>query len=208
MVIITGSRGNNNWRGPRDEGGFTRTPRGEGGYTPRGEGGYTRTPRGEGGYTRTPRGEGGYTRTPRGEGRYSRTPRGGNRGGFPSSSDSVSQQQLKYTKEFDFESANALFSKDQLEKEMRLKLKLTDDQKDGGSDGGEPPVSVETEELEEGEITRDELVNDIDEEQDHYDKTKSFFDTISCESTQSQTNRSVTNPVIIMVSNPPCNNGQ
>ena len=103
----------------------------------------------------------------------------------------ASQQPLKYTKDFDFESANALFSKDQLEKEMKSKLKLSDDQKEGGSDGAEP-LRVEHEELEEGELGGDiSRSDDGENEQDEefYDKTKSFFDTISCESTQANPNR-------------------
>ena len=126
---------------------------------------------------------------------YSRPPRGGgytpNRPPPPSSTAATgSVQQLKYTKEFDFESANALFSKDQLEKEMKMKLKITEDQKEGGSDGGELTIR-EQEDMEEGELEREEEPRgdgpSIEEE--FYDKSKSFFDSISCESTQPNNNR-------------------
>ena len=127
-----------------------------------------------------------------GERGYTRTPRGGSGGGYHAPNrappPTVESKPLKYTKDFDFESANALFSKDQFEKEMELKLKISDDKKEGGSDGDEP-ITSEHEEPEEGEIEEVPTEGAGHKVDEFYDKSKSFFDSISCESTQSNTNR-------------------
>lgn len=98
-------------------------------------------------------------------------------------------QPLKYTKDFDFESANALFSKDQLEEEMKSKLRISDDQsKVGGSNSEDVLEDSESpeQELEEGELEEEEQGNNSE---GFYNKSRSFFDNISCEATQSNSNR-------------------
>jgi protein LSM14 len=86
--------------------------------------------------------------------------------------------QLKFEGEFDFETANAQFDKEQIEKELKEKLTIGDksdkELKSPSShgaehDGGGPPSA------------------DEEEEEDttmYYDKTKSFFDNISCEASE------------------------
>lgn len=75
------------------------------------------------------------------------------------------RQALRYDSDFDFDSANALFSKESLEDEMKTKLKIEDEEE------------IVHEELEEGEY-RDEEEGDVG---NCYDKSLSFFDNISCE---------------------------
>ncbi|KAL4234341.1 Protein LSM14 A [Mactra antiquata] len=72
---------------------------------------------------------------------------------------------IKFEGEFDFESSNAQFDKEEIERELKQKLTLTDD---NSKVNGEKTVE-----------------NGGDEEDDEcfYDKSKSFFDNISCEAT-------------------------
>lgn len=75
---------------------------------------------------------------------------------------------LKFESEFDFESANAQFDKENIEKELKEKLTLGDREQavaNGDKDGS----------AEENEDDDEHLV--------FYDKAKSFFDNISCEAT-------------------------
>ena len=93
-------------------------------------------------------------------------PRGG--GGGP-----AGQQQAtyRYESDFDFESANAQFDREGLEEEFK-RLRVTKDK--GTEDGGVDEMQGgEEEEVEEGEI--------VDEPFEFYDKSKSFFDNIGCE---------------------------
>ncbi|CAG5132757.1 unnamed protein product, partial [Candidula unifasciata] len=78
---------------------------------------------------------------------------------------------LKFDTEFDFETSNAQFAKDAVELELK-NLSLNDKSVNG--DRGEEEPDVEDDEL--GEVDEDEPV--------FYDKTKSFFDNISCEGTE------------------------
>lgn len=89
---------------------------------------------------------------------------------------------FKYDSEFDFETANARFKKDSLEQEFKEKLKI-----DGGG-GGTRRGSESTNGEVEGYPSDDEVVEEgelveegNEEEEDYYDKSKSFFDNISCE---------------------------
>ena len=92
------------------------------------------------------------------------------------------KQPIRYDSEFDFETANARFSREQLEEEMKQKLKISDTQSD--SSQGERTVAEDPLIARESSETG---VNTLD----CYDKSKSFFDSISCESTQSEGNRYV-----------------
>ncbi|KAI8504465.1 Protein LSM14 A [Branchiostoma belcheri] len=91
------------------------------------------------------------------------------------------REPIKFDTDFDFESANAQFDKDALSKEMEEKLKITDKdkvvngtteerEKDVSDSGNETQVSEQQPEEEEDEV--------------YYDKTKSFFDNISCEASE------------------------
>ena len=98
---------------------------------------------------------------------------------------------LKYDSEFDFETANARFRKDALEEEFKQKLRVdgssrkTSESNGDGIEGlpDDDDVVVIEEELEEGEF--EEPV----ESEEYYDKTKSFFDNISCEANIAGNNR-------------------
>uniref|UniRef100_A0A671QAI2 Protein LSM14 homolog A-like n=1 Tax=Sinocyclocheilus anshuiensis TaxID=1608454 RepID=A0A671QAI2_9TELE len=82
---------------------------------------------------------------------------------------------MKFEKDFDFESANAQFNKDEIDKEFQSKLKLKDEKCDkalNGEDKGDSGVDTQNNE------------GNVDEEDPlrpkcYYDKSKSFFDNIS-----------------------------
>ena len=86
-----------------------------------------------------------------------------------------------YDSEFDFESANARFKKETLEKEFKEKLRLDSASRKSSESYGEGeeayPGSDEEDE-EEVVVVEDKGVED---EVEYYDKTKSFFDNISRE---------------------------
>lgn len=101
--------------------------------------------------------------------------------------DTTQQQQqqraFRYDREFDFESANARFDKDNLEEEFKHKLKMVD----GVRKAGDP------EECEEGELEQDEGGEvDVEEVEPQsevtYDKSKSFFDNITCDGNKTRGN--------------------
>ena len=133
---------------------------------------------------------------------------------------SAEQQKFRYDSDFDFESANARFDKEELlAQEFKQKVKVEDGRKASQGDeegaGEERKVEVEGEEEGEregggggggegegerggeGEKERKEgeeglLVNGGgDQETEYYDKSKSFFDNISCEANTSGSNRCV-----------------
>ncbi|KAL3859932.1 hypothetical protein ACJMK2_010112 [Sinanodonta woodiana] len=88
--------------------------------------------------------------------------------GRPNSSRPPQESTLKFEGEFDFESANAQFDKEELERELRRKLTI-----------------------DETKVNGDNEENGLDEEEPvFYDKTKSFFDNISCETTEREQGRS------------------
>ncbi|VDH97408.1 protein LSM14 [Mytilus galloprovincialis] len=120
----------------------------------RGRGGFES----RGGYERG----GGHRGAPRGG------PRGGSaRGGAPRGRGGRHGDPLKFEEEFDFETANAQFDKEEIERELKEKLVIGDKTVNGDKDSIENGGD-ETEE--DPEIT--------------YDKNKSFFDNISCEATE------------------------
>ncbi|XP_069314086.1 protein LSM14 homolog A isoform X3 [Eulemur rufifrons] len=87
---------------------------------------------------------------------------------------------MKFEKDFDFESANAQFNKEEIDREFHSKLKLKEDKLEkqekpvNGEDKGDSGVDTQNSE------------GNADEEDPlgpncYYDKTKSFFDNISCD---------------------------
>lgn len=85
------------------------------------------------------------------------------------SSKKDSQRTFSYDREFDFETANARFDKENLEEEFKHKARIAD----GGRKAGdlEEEEEEEVEDDEEGEVQSEAV----------YDKTKSFFDNMSCD---------------------------
>ncbi|XP_068179051.1 LSM14A mRNA processing body assembly factor b isoform X2 [Antennarius striatus] len=76
---------------------------------------------------------------------------------------------MKFEEDFDFETANAQFHKEEIDKELQNKLKLKDEKTLNGE-----------------ETTESEHVANEEEEEAagnacYYDKTKSFFDNLSCD---------------------------
>ncbi|KAG8012266.1 Protein LSM14-like protein A, partial [Nibea albiflora] len=87
---------------------------------------------------------------------------------------------MKFEKDFDFESANAQFNKEEIDREFQSKLKLKGNKAEkalNGEDKGDSGVETQNSE------------GNADEECDplgpncYYDKSKSFFDNISCDDT-------------------------
>ncbi|KAJ0069895.1 hypothetical protein NL108_016053, partial [Boleophthalmus pectinirostris] len=90
---------------------------------------------------------------------------------------------VKFEKDFDFESANAQFNKEEIDREFQSKLKLKDEKSDkpgekavNGEEKAEPGAETPSETT--GEDDRDPLGPNC-----YYDKSKSFFDNISCDDT-------------------------
>lgn len=89
---------------------------------------------------------------------------------------------MKFEKDFDFESANAQFNKEEIDREFQSKLKLKDEKSDkpgekalNGEEKAESGLDAQTsDQPEEGEA--DPLGPNC-----YYDKSKSFFDNISCD---------------------------
>ncbi|KAM3828866.1 protein LSM14 homolog A isoform 2-T2 [Vipera latastei] len=84
---------------------------------------------------------------------------------------------MKFEKDFDFESANAQFNKDEIDREFQNKLKLKEDKTEkpvNGEDKGDS--GVDTQNSEGNADDEDPLGPNC-----YYDKTKSFFDNISCD---------------------------
>ncbi|XP_069113012.1 LOW QUALITY PROTEIN: protein LSM14 homolog B-like [Argopecten irradians] len=147
------SRGRGQSRGKSVPGGAAAAERG--GFTDRGG----REPRGVG-----PRGPRGGSRPPRGGGR----PQSGR----------PTESPLKFEGEFDFESSNAQFDKEEIERELKQKLTISDKVP---TTNGEKEGSIEN-----GGDNSTSTNNPPEEEEDDlfYDKAKSFFDNISCEATE------------------------
>ncbi|NP_001087507.1 protein LSM14 homolog A-A [Xenopus laevis] len=103
--------------------------------------------------------------------------RGGNRGGrgrFGVRRDGP----MKFEKDFDFESANAQFNKEEIDREFHNKLKIKDDKPEKPVNGEDKTDSVVDTQNSEGNAEEEEvLAGGVC----YYDKTKSFFDNISCD---------------------------
>uniref|UniRef100_A0A3B3TQQ3 LSM14A mRNA processing body assembly factor a n=1 Tax=Poecilia latipinna TaxID=48699 RepID=A0A3B3TQQ3_9TELE len=92
---------------------------------------------------------------------------------------------MKFEKDFDFESANAQFNKEEIEKEFQSKLKLKaslgyekSEKALNGEDKGDSGVETQNSEGN-NEDESDPLGPNC-----YYDKSKSFFDNISCDDTR------------------------
>ncbi|XP_071317871.1 LSM14A mRNA processing body assembly factor a isoform X5 [Trachinotus anak] len=97
---------------------------------------------------------------------------------------------MKFEKDFDFESANAQFNKEEIDREFQSKLKLKDEKTEksektvNGEDKGDSGVETQNSE------------GNADDECDplgpncYYDKSKSFFDNISCDDTRKANEKS------------------
>ncbi|XP_061820553.2 LSM14A mRNA processing body assembly factor b [Nerophis lumbriciformis] len=88
---------------------------------------------------------------------------------------------MKFEEDFDFETANAQFHKDDIDKELQTKLKLKDDKPEKALNGEEQehPAS------EAAAATTTAAATTAAEDEEaamnaYYDKTKSFFDNLSC----------------------------
>ncbi|CAL1604342.1 unnamed protein product [Knipowitschia caucasica] len=79
---------------------------------------------------------------------------------------------IKFEEDFDFETSNAQFHKEDIEKEFQNKLKLKDDKADKPLNGEE---SAETEPVVNEGAAVEEAAST------YYDKSKSFFDNLSCD---------------------------
>ncbi|KAK3558718.1 hypothetical protein QTP86_027675, partial [Hemibagrus guttatus] len=87
---------------------------------------------------------------------------------------------MKFEKDFDFESANAQFNKEEIDKEFQSKLKLKDEKPEKALNGEDKGDSgVDTQNSEGNADEEDQLGSKC-----YYDKSKSFFDNISCDDTR------------------------
>ncbi|XP_048023639.1 LSM14A mRNA processing body assembly factor b isoform X3 [Megalobrama amblycephala] len=92
---------------------------------------------------------------------------------------------MKFEKDFDFESANAQFNKEEIDREFQSKLKIKDEK----SEKSEKTLNGE-EKADSGVETQNSEGN-VEEEDPlgpncYYDKSKSFFDNISCDDTRKE----------------------
>ncbi|XP_075045274.1 protein LSM14 homolog A [Mixophyes fleayi] len=83
---------------------------------------------------------------------------------------------MKFEKDFDFESANAQFNKEDIDREFHNKLKLKDDKPEKPVNGEDKADSGVDTQNSEGNVEEEEVPASC-----YYDKTKSFFDNISCD---------------------------
>ncbi|XP_039650355.1 LSM14A mRNA processing body assembly factor b isoform X2 [Perca fluviatilis] len=81
---------------------------------------------------------------------------------------------MKFEEDFDFETANAQFNKDEIDKELQNKLKLKDDKTEKALNGEEAAESEHA--ANEGANEEEEAVINT-----YYDKSKSFFDNLSAD---------------------------
>ncbi|KAK7814261.1 hypothetical protein U0070_000577 [Myodes glareolus] len=84
----------------------------------------------------------------------------------------VKENTIKFEGDFDFESANAQFNREELDKEFKKKLNFKDDKAEKGEEK-DPTVMTQSEETPAEE--------DLLGPNCYYDKSKSFFDNISSE---------------------------
>ncbi|XP_024605983.1 protein LSM14 homolog B isoform X5 [Neophocaena asiaeorientalis asiaeorientalis] len=84
----------------------------------------------------------------------------------------VKENTIKFEGDFDFESANAQFNREELDKEFKKKLNFKDDKAENGE---EKDLAVVTQ-SDEAPAEEDHLGPNC-----YYDKSKSFFDNISSE---------------------------
>ncbi|XP_042688357.1 protein LSM14 homolog B isoform X4 [Centrocercus urophasianus] len=85
----------------------------------------------------------------------------------------VKENTIKFEGDFDFESANAQFNREELDKEFKKKLNFKDDKAETEEEKGDPGVATQNND---GSAEEDLLGPNC-----YYDKSKSFFDNISSE---------------------------
>ncbi|KAL2088675.1 hypothetical protein ACEWY4_015574 [Coilia grayii] len=96
---------------------------------------------------------------------------------------------MKFEKDFDFESANAQFNKEEIDREFQSKLKLKDEK-------AEKPEKALNGEDSKGESSAETQPTEGNAEEDplgpncYYDKSKSFFDNISCDDSRKAADKS------------------
>merc|ERR1719383_1148602 len=105
----------------------------------------------------------------------------GGRGQGRNSGSRNNKDVLKFDGDYDFEEANAKFEKDKIVDELSQKLKITDEDK--------PAVEASTNHVNGDAESPKENGSDVngedeDEDDSFYNKTRSFFDNISCEATE------------------------
>uniref|UniRef100_A0A672QB15 Protein LSM14 homolog A-like n=1 Tax=Sinocyclocheilus grahami TaxID=75366 RepID=A0A672QB15_SINGR len=90
---------------------------------------------------------------------------------------------MKFEKDFDFESANAQFNKEEIDREFQNKLKIKGSEKSEKTLNGEEKTDsgVETQSSERNADVEDPLGPNC-----YYDKSKSFFDNISCDDSRKE----------------------
>ncbi|XP_035859382.1 LSM14A mRNA processing body assembly factor a isoform X2 [Sander lucioperca] len=97
---------------------------------------------------------------------------------------------MKFEKDFDFESANAQFNKEEIDREFQSKLKLKDEKTE------KCEKAVNGEEKVDSAVETHNSEGTAEEEGDplgpncYYDKSKSFFDNISCDDTRKANEKS------------------
>ncbi|XP_021528115.1 protein LSM14 homolog B isoform X4 [Aotus nancymaae] len=84
----------------------------------------------------------------------------------------VKENTIKFEGDFDFESANAQFNREELDKEFKKKLNFKDDKAEKGEEKDPAVVTQSDETLAEEDLLGPNC---------YYDKSKSFFDNISSE---------------------------
>ncbi|XP_068578917.1 LSM14A mRNA processing body assembly factor a isoform X2 [Cebidichthys violaceus] len=98
---------------------------------------------------------------------------------------------MKFEKDFDFETANAQFNKEEIDREFQSKLKLKDEKTEktdkavNGEEKVDSAVETQTSEGPAEEEGGDPLGPNC-----YYDKSKSFFDNISCDDTRKANEKS------------------
>ncbi|XP_037307933.1 LSM14A mRNA processing body assembly factor a isoform X1 [Pungitius pungitius] len=93
---------------------------------------------------------------------------------------------MKFEKDFDFESANAQFNKEDIDREFQSKLKLKDEKTEKAVNGEEKADSAVENQSSEGAAEEEEALGP----NVYYDKSKSFFDNISCDDTRKANEKS------------------
>uniref|UniRef100_A0A8C9P9Y0 LSM family member 14B n=1 Tax=Spermophilus dauricus TaxID=99837 RepID=A0A8C9P9Y0_SPEDA len=88
----------------------------------------------------------------------------------------VKENTIKFEGDFDFESANAQFNREELDKEFKKKLNFKEDKAEKGEEK-DPAVVTQKVKVEPNLIWHEDLLGP----NCYYDKSKSFFDNISSE---------------------------
>ncbi|XP_072550924.1 LSM14A mRNA processing body assembly factor b isoform X3 [Salminus brasiliensis] len=86
---------------------------------------------------------------------------------------------MKFEKDFDFETANAQFNKEEIDREFQNKLKIKDEKAVNGEDKADSGVETQNSE---GNVEEEDPLGP----NCYYDKSKSFFDNISCDDSRKE----------------------